>query len=75
MGMEERGGSGVIIMQVESGTPAARLGVRRGDIVIGVNEDRVTSVEVLVTALTRAAGGWRLSFERDGRVYNLAIQG
>ena len=75
MGIEERGGSGVIIIEVESGTPAARLGVRRGDIVIGVNEDRVTSVEVLVTALTRAAGGWRLSFEREGRVYNLAIQG
>jgi S1-C subfamily serine protease len=75
MGIEARGGSGVIVIEVEAGTPAARLGVRRGDIVIGVNEDRVTSVEVLVAALTGAVGGWRLSLERDGRVYSLAIQG
>jgi hypothetical protein len=35
----------------------------------------MTSVEVLVQALNRSPGGWRLSFERGGQVYNIAIQG
>ena len=75
LGMEERSAPGVVVVQVEAGTPAARLGVQRGDIVIAVNNERVTSVRVLVSALGNAAGGWRLSFEREGRVYNLAVQG
>ncbi len=74
LGIEDRDG-GVIVLEVQPGTPAARLGVRRGDIVIGVNNDKVNSVKALETALNAAQGGWRLSFEREGRVYNLAIQG
>jgi S1-C subfamily serine protease len=74
LGIEEEG-DGVIVLQVEPNTPAARLGVQRGDIVIGVNNDKVTTVKALETALTRSEGSWRLSFERGGRVYSLAIQG
>jgi Do/DeqQ family serine protease len=71
----EADGSGVIVLEVKSDTPAARIGLRRGDIVLGVNEDRIPSVAALVGALSGSSGGWRLSFEREGRVYNLAIQG
>jgi Do/DeqQ family serine protease len=68
-------GNGVIVLDVKANTPAARIGVKRGDIVLGVNEDRIPSVAALVGALSRSSGGWRLSFEREGKVYNLAIQG
>jgi S1-C subfamily serine protease len=74
LGIEEEG-DGVVVLQVEPDTPAARLGVQRGDIVVGVNNDKVTSVAALVTALNRSVGGWRLTLEREGRVYNFAIQG
>ena len=71
----EADGSGVIVLDVKPQTPAARIGVKRGDIVLGINEERIPSVAALVGALSRSPGGWRLSFEREGRVYNLAIQG
>jgi hypothetical protein len=32
-------------------------------------------VAQLVSALAAADGGWRLSVERGGKVFNLAIQG
>jgi hypothetical protein len=49
--------------------------VKRGDLVIGLNNDKVTSVARLVKALGTSPEGWRLSLQREGRVYNLAIQG
>jgi Do/DeqQ family serine protease len=66
---------GVVVLDVAPSTAAARFGFRRGDIVVGLNNERMTSVETLVQALNQAPGGWRLSFERGGQVYNIAIQG
>jgi Do/DeqQ family serine protease len=71
----EADGSGVIVMAVKPRMPASRIGLRRGDIVLEVNDERVASVAALDKALKQAPGGWRLSFERDGKVYNLAIEG
>ena len=50
-------------------------GFRRGDLVIGLNDRRVNSVDGLAKALGASPDGWRLSFQREGQVYNLAIQG
>jgi Do/DeqQ family serine protease len=66
---------GVVVVDVAPSTTAARFGFRRGDIVVGLNNERMTSVETLVQALNQSPGGWRLSFEREGQVYNIAIQG
>jgi Do/DeqQ family serine protease len=74
LGIEEEG-PGVVVLEVAPNTPAARLGVKRGDFVIGLNNDKVTSVAGLVKALGASPQGWRLSFQREGQVYNLAIQG
>jgi serine protease Do len=74
LGVEEEG-PGVVVIEVQPNTPASRLGVKRGDLVIGLNNDKVKSVAALVKALGASPGGWRLSFQREGRVYNLAVQG
>jgi Do/DeqQ family serine protease len=74
LGIEEEG-LGVVVLEVAQNTPAAKFGFKRGDILVGVNNDKVTSVRDLVTALDRSPSGWRLSFQREGKVYNLAIQG
>ncbi|HUU67124.1 MAG TPA: DegQ family serine endoprotease [Methyloceanibacter sp.] len=66
---------GVVVFGVERGSNAARLGVRRGDIIVGVNNEKVTSVKTLAAMLEVGGGGWRLSVERRGKVFNLAIQG
>jgi Do/DeqQ family serine protease len=75
IGMDDDSRTGVVVLEVKDKTPAARIGVKRGDIVVAINNEKVKSVAQLVTALEGADGGWRLSVERDGKVYNLAIQG
>jgi len=68
-------GPGVVVLDVAPNTPAARLGLKRGDLVIGLNDAKVSSVAELANALQRSQSGWRLSFQREGQIYNLVIQG
>jgi S1-C subfamily serine protease len=75
LGIDDDSRMGVVVLDVKDKTPAARIGVKRGDIVVAVNNEKVKSVAQLVSVLDFAGGGWRLSVERDGKVYNLAIQG
>jgi serine protease Do len=75
VGMEDDTREGVVVLEVKEKTPAARIGVRRGDIIVAINNEKVKSVAELVTALELTGGGWRLSLERGGKVFNLAIQG
>jgi Do/DeqQ family serine protease len=75
VGLDDDTREGVVVLEVQEKTPAARLGVRRGDIVVAVNNEKVTSVKQLLTVLAAGGGGWRLSVERGGKMFNLAIQG
>ena len=75
LGIDDDSRMGVVVLDVKDKAPAARIGVKRGDIVVAVNNEKVKSVAQLVSVLDLAGGGWRLSVERDGKVYNLAIQG
>ena len=75
VGMDDDTREGVVVLEVEQRTPAARLGVRRGDIVVAVNDEKVTSVAQLDQVLAGSGGGWRLSVERGGKLFNIAIQG
>jgi membrane-associated protease RseP (regulator of RpoE activity) len=49
-------GAGVLVLNVLSGTPAARSGLDDGDIIVKVNGKPVTSIETL----------WRFAAEREG---------
>jgi Do/DeqQ family serine protease len=75
VGMDDDSRGGVIVLEVTAKTPAARLGVKRGDVVVAVNNEKVKSVGQLLSILEAGGGGWRLSVERGGKVFNLAIQG
>jgi Do/DeqQ family serine protease len=74
LGLDDEG-KGVVVVDVAEQTSAARLGVKRGDIIVSINNSKVGSVAELVAALATPVGGWRLSLERGGRLFNLAIQG
>ena len=75
IGMDDDAREAVVVLEVTERTPAARLGIKRGDIVVAVNEEKVESVAELSTVLAASNGAWRLSVERGGKVFNLAIQG
>jgi S1-C subfamily serine protease len=52
---------GAIISSVEPATPAARAGLRPGDVIVAVDRKPVTSVEDVFAALRRAQPGDRIS--------------
>jgi Do/DeqQ family serine protease len=74
LGLDD-GGKGVVVLEVGEKTSAQRLGLKPGDIIVGINNNKVGSVAELVAALEVSQGGWQLSLERGGRLFNLAIQG
>jgi len=43
--------------------------------VVGLNNHKVGSVAQLAAALDLSGDGWRLSVERGGKLFNLAISG
>ena len=66
-------GQGLVIERVAPGSVAAERGLRRGDIVLGANGQRVGSAEELGREVLRALdrGGLLLAVERGRYVYNL----
>ena len=75
VGMEDDTRAGVVVLEVAQRSAAARFGVRRGDIVLAINDEKIESVDQLAGILAVPTGSWRLSVERGGKVYSLAIQG
>jgi len=71
--VEER--QGVVVLEVKENTPAARIGVKRGDIISRLNDEKIESVTHLVKVLDSSTEGWRLAVERDGKIFNLAFRG
>jgi Do/DeqQ family serine protease len=75
VGLDDDSRQGVVVLDVKDKTPAARLGMKRGDIVVGLNNQKVASVAQLAAALDLSGDAWRLSLERDGKLFNLSISG
>jgi Do/DeqQ family serine protease len=75
LGMDDESRQAVVVIEVAAQTPAARLGIKRGDILVGINNEKVSSVAQLAAMLELTGGGWRLALERGGKLFNLAIQG
>jgi len=75
LGLDDDGGSGVVVMKVERRSNAGRLGLRPGDVIVGVNDQDVESVKQLTVLLQIRAPRWRLAIERGGKVFDLTVRG
>jgi Do/DeqQ family serine protease len=65
--------TGVVVTHVAPNSPAARLGVKPGDVIAKVNGTDMKSVEDLRAIIRRQPTTWRLSFRRGDRVLNVVI--
>ena len=66
---------GVIVTGVARGSPADRLSLRPGDIVLQVNGRKIGLVRELQQALSGRAAQWQLSIRRGDRVLETTVQG
>lgn len=67
---------GVQVQTVERNSPAARAGIRQGDVVTAINGAAVDSSRALVRTVagTQPGGTLRLTLTRDGRQQEVAVQ-
>jgi len=63
-GKTKQGDNGVVISELESRTPAARIGLQDGDVIIGINRKKVDTVVQLRTELEDAKGVIALNVKR-----------
>ncbi len=66
---------GAVIVDVEPGSPAARMGFRPGDVVLKAQGEDVETAEQLVRIAEAGSRLWRISFNRGGRVSSIVIGG
>ncbi|MCS6892140.1 MAG: trypsin-like peptidase domain-containing protein [Rhodovarius sp.] len=77
VGEEARGGRrAVLVTDLVRNGPAARAGLRVGDIVVAINGERIENSRQLVRAVAAVPPGQsvRLSVQRDGRTQEVTVQ-
>lgn len=65
---------GVIVLEVERGSPAERLRLRAGDRVLQVNGQNVETVARLRQALRRSTDQWAIVVRRGDQTFNLMVR-
>ena len=73
-GTDEAGNAGVVISELANGSPAARIGLKPDDIVMGVNRLRTPSVAEFRDALDKAKGVIALNVKRGNSTLYLLIR-
>jgi Do/DeqQ family serine protease len=73
---------GIIVLAIEPGSPARRIGILPGDIIYSVNDQPIETVDALANWLTRARGNlqgtdrisWKIEIKRGGKSYTIVLQ-
>lgn len=68
-------GKGVLVTEVEKGTPAEKAGLRAGDCIVRLNSTEITSISDLVSALSSAGTQpATLAIIRNGHEESISVQ-
>jgi Do/DeqQ family serine protease len=67
LGFETQGG--VVVLQVEPGTPASLSGLLPGDVILKTNGKSSTSADQLARNLSRSRHGWEVTFKRGSEIF------
>ena len=73
-GADEAGNAGVVISDIERNRPAARIGLKPDDVIVGVDRKRTSSVSDFRNALDDASGVIALNVKRGNSTLYLVIR-
>jgi len=65
---------GVVVVEVAPSSAAVRLGLARGDVILGVNDQKTLLVKDLVEVLSTPVRGWQITILRDGQRVNMLVR-
>jgi S1-C subfamily serine protease len=71
----ELAADGVVVAELEEGGVAQRVGFQKGDQVLAINGQRVTSTKDAERLVRAGSGVWELTISRGGRVFNTVMGG
>jgi S1-C subfamily serine protease len=66
---------GVVILDVEDGSPAQRLGFQRGDLVLSVNSAKIAKTRDLERVAGQQSRLWRITIQRGGQQMSVELRG
>ena len=64
---------GVIVTKVARGSPAQRVRMRPGDVLLAVNDREISEVADIDAAIGSSASRWRITIRRGGKVRSIDI--
>ena len=64
---------GVMVLSVARGSPARRIGLKPGDVLLEVGGRDVKGVSDVIDAIARPADSWRLSIRRGGQIHTIVL--
>jgi Do/DeqQ family serine protease len=73
-GLPEKLSGGVVVTKVDPNAPAADFGVRPGDVILSVNNNKIDKVQDALAATRNPASGWRIQIGRGGQVMNIIVR-
>lgn len=66
---------GVMVVGISRRSPAARVGLRPGDVIVEINDTKIHSVADLVDVTAAAQRRWSIAVERGGRILRTTVRG
>ena len=68
------GDNGIVINSIAQGSPADRLGLQKGDVIVGVGRARTESINQLRDILGKARGVIALQVQREDMLFYVLIR-
>ncbi|MGX1196045.1 DegQ family serine endoprotease [Parvibaculum sp. MBR-TMA-1.3b-4.2] len=76
LGLSVMGGQGgVVVLDVEQGSPASRIKFQRGDVILEVNRRKIERVKDLTGLVGTSRAQWDFSVRRGDRVFSATVSG
>jgi len=66
---------GVVVTDLTDGATAADVGFQKGDIILAVNNQKITKTSDLLKATRETARLWRITLVRGGQQINVTLGG
>lgn len=67
--------TGIVVSHVAQGSPADRMGLRAGDIIIAINGQRINGVGTFRDLVSTRTNGWQIVIQRDGQTIQSFVSG
>lgn len=66
---------GVVVRSVEQGSPAQRMGLQTGDVILNLNGSDMNDAKTFRDSASNRADGWQIVLQRSGRTFRSFVSG